>query len=145
MTGCDGRWWGEDVVAGRAKSAVLTAAMAVLAHPVLVAGALVTLAVGGLLDGLAGLLLPVAWVAVGGAAALARRPGLPGRALPPEAEPDLAELVDSVAEAVGFGRGRVVVRLVPEPTASLARPRIGGTRTYVHVLGGPFLRLLARL
>ena len=144
MTGCDGRWWGEDVVAGRAKSAVLTAAMAVLAHPVLVAGALVTLAVGGLLDGLAGLLLPVAWVAVGGAAALARRPGLPGRALPPEAEPDLAELVDAVAEAVGFGRGRVVVRLVPEPTASLARPRIGGTRTYVLVLGWPFLRLLAR-
>ena len=131
-------------MAGRAKSAVLTAAMAVLAHPVLVAGALVTLAVGVLLDGPAGLLLPVAWVAVGAAAALARRPGLPGRSLPPEAEPDLADLVDSVAEAVGFGRRRVVVRLVPEPTASLARPRIGGTRTYVLVLGWPFLRLLAR-
>jgi Zn-dependent protease with chaperone function len=123
---------------------VLTAATAVLAHPVLVAGALVTLAVGLVLDGPAGVLLPVAWVAVGGAAALARRPGLPGRVLPPEAEPDLAELVDSVAEAVGFGRGRVVVRVVPEPTASLARPRIAGTRTYVLVLGWPFLRLLAR-
>jgi len=48
-----------------------------------------------------------------------------------------------VAEAVGFGRGRVVVRLVPEPTASLARPRIGGTRTYVLVLGWPFSVLAA--
>jgi Zn-dependent protease with chaperone function len=123
---------------------VLTAAMAVLAHPVLVAGALVALAVGLLLDGPAGVLLPVAWVAVGAAAALARRPGLPGRALPPEAEPDLAELVDAVAQAVGFGRRRVLVRVVPEPTASLARPRVAGARTYVLVLGWPFLWLLAR-
>ena len=130
-------------MAGRAKSAALTAAMAVLAHPVLVAGAVVTVAVGLLLDGPEGILLPVAWVGVGVAGALARRPGLPGREVVPEAEPDLAELVDRVAEAVGFGQ-RVVVRIVPEPTASLARPRVAGSRTYVLVLGWPFLRLLAR-
>jgi Zn-dependent protease with chaperone function len=130
-------------VAGRAKSAALTAAMAVLAHPVLVAGALVTAAAGLLLDGLDGVLLPVAWVGIGVAAALARRPGLPGREVGREAEPDLVELVDRVAGAVGFGQ-RVVVRIVPEPTASLARPRVAGTRTYVLMLGWPFLRLLAR-
>ena len=130
-------------MAGRAKSAALTAAMAVLAHPVLVAGAVVTVAVGLLLDGPEGILLPVAWVGVGVAGALARRPGLPGREVLPAAEPDLAELVDRVAEAVGFGQ-RVVVRIVPEPTASLARPRVAGSRTYVLVLGWPFLRLLAR-
>ena len=130
-------------MAGRAKSAALTAAMAVLAHPVLVAGAVVTVAVGLLLDRPEGILLPVAWVGVGVAGALARRPGLPGREVLPAAEPDLAELVDRVAEAVGFGQ-RVVVRIVPEPTASLARPRVAGTRTYVLVLGWPFLRLLAR-
>jgi Zn-dependent protease with chaperone function len=118
--------------------------MAVLAHPVLVAGALVALVVGVALDGPVGLLLPVAWVGVGLAAAIARRPGLPGRAVSPEAEPELAELVASVAEAVGFGRRRVLLRVVPEPTASLARPRVAGTRTYVLVLGWPFLRLLAR-
>ncbi len=130
-------------MAGRAKSAALTAAMAVLAHPVLVAGALVTVAVGLLLDRPEGLLLPVAWVGLGVAGALARRPGLPGREVVPAAEPDLAELVDRAAEAVGFDQ-RVVVRVVPEPTASLARPRVGGTRTYVLVLGWPFLRMLAR-
>ncbi|HVC73266.1 MAG TPA: hypothetical protein VNC85_05795, partial [Mycobacteriales bacterium] len=110
---------------GRAKSAALTAATAVLAHPVLAAGALVTVAVGPLLDGPQGVLLPVAWVGVGVAGALARRPGMPGRPVPPEAEPDLAELVDRVAGVVGFGQ-RVVVRIVPEPTASLARPRVAG-------------------
>ena len=128
---------------GRAKSAALTAATAVLAHPVLAAGTLVTVAVGPLLDGPQGVLLPVAWVGVGVAGALARRPGMPGRPVPPEAEPDLAELVDRVAGVVGFGQ-RVVVRIVPEPTASLARPRVAGARTYVLVLGWPFLRLLAR-
>jgi Zn-dependent protease with chaperone function len=114
-----------------------------LAHPVLTAGAVVTVAVGLLLDGAHGVLLPAAWVGVGVAGILARRPGLPGRAVVPEAEPDLADLVDRVADAVGF-RQRVVVRIVPEPTASLARPRVAGTRTYVLVLGWPFLRLLPR-
>ena len=130
-------------MAGRARSAALTAAIAVLAHPVLVAGALVTLAVGVLLDGPGGLVLPLAWVGVGVAGGLARRPGLPGRGVLPEAEPDLAQLVERVAGAAGFGQ-RVVVRVVPEPTASLARPRIAGARTYVLVLGWPYLRLLAR-
>jgi Zn-dependent protease with chaperone function len=130
-------------VAGRAKSAALTAAMAVLAHPVLVAGALGTLAAGLLLDGPPGVLLPMAWVAIGVAGVLARPPELPGREVGPAAEPDLVELVDRVAGAVGFGQ-RVVLRIVPEPVASLARPRVAGTRTYVLVLGWPFLRLLAR-
>jgi Zn-dependent protease with chaperone function len=131
-------------VAGRAKPAALTAAMAVLAHPVLVAGALVTLVVGLLLDGPGSVVLPLALVGIGVAATLAGRRGLPGREVAPEAEPELAQLVGRVAQAVGFCQ-RVVLRVVPEPTAALARPRIAGTRTYVLVLGWPYLRLLARV
>jgi Zn-dependent protease with chaperone function len=130
-------------VAGSGRSAAVTAAMAVLAHPVLVSGAVLLAAFGPLVGGSTGLLPALAWTGVGVVGTLARRPGLPGIEVPPAAEPEVAELVRRVGGAVGFTEP-VVVRVVPEPTASLARPRVGGARTYVLVLGWPYLRLLAR-
>lgn len=82
------------------------------------------------------LLLPVAGVAR--AVQEARGP-LPGRAVRPEDEPELAGLVRDVAERLGF-RGPLLVRIVPVVQASLGRAKVAGVRTHVLLLGLPLLR-----
>ncbi|MFI2431197.1 M48 family metallopeptidase [Streptomyces sp. NPDC018693] len=66
---------------------------------------------------------------------------LPGRAVRPGDEPELAALVREAAERLGF-RAPLLVRIVPEPDAAVARVRVRGVRTYVMVLGLPLLRHL---
>ncbi|MGW0949366.1 hypothetical protein ACWD4O_43510 [Streptomyces sp. NPDC002623] len=72
---------------------------------------------------------------------LETRDPLPGRAVRPEDEPELAELVRDVAERLGF-REPLLVRIVPVVQASLGRTRVSGVRTHVLLLGLPLLRNL---
>ncbi|NUS14980.1 MAG: M48 family metalloprotease [Streptomyces sp.] len=78
-------------------------------------------------------------IAVFGAVAASRR--LPGRAVRPPDEPELAALVQDVAEQLGF-REPLLVRIVPDVHASLRRARVSGIHAYVLVLGLPLLRAL---
>ncbi|MFI7500416.1 M48 family metalloprotease [Streptomyces sp. NPDC049687] len=66
---------------------------------------------------------------------------LPGRAVRPAAEPELAALVQDVAERLGFHEP-LLVRVVPEVQAALGRARVSGVRSHVLVLGLPLLRTL---
>ncbi|MFE8011377.1 M48 family metalloprotease [Streptomyces antibioticus] len=83
----------------------------------------------------------VAFVTVRVVRAVGRRGPLPGRALNPDDEPELAALVRDVAERVGFGEP-LLVRVVPGVEASLGRFRVGRTDTRVLLLGLPLLRAL---
>ncbi|MDN3024600.1 M48 family metallopeptidase [Streptomyces sp. S.PB5] len=74
--------------------------------------------------------------------AIAARRRLPGRAVRPHDEPELAALVQDVAERLGF-RAPLLVRIVPDVQASLSRARVSGVRAYVLVLGLPVLRTLS--
>ncbi|MFI9826811.1 hypothetical protein ACIHIX_03910 [Streptomyces sp. NPDC051913] len=78
-------------------------------------------------------------IAVFGAVAASRR--LPGRAVRPPDEPELAALVQDVAERLGF-REPLLVRVVPDVHASLRRAKVSGIHAYVLVLGLPLLRAL---
>ncbi|WP_329335748.1 M48 family metallopeptidase [Streptomyces sp. NBC_00663] len=86
-------------------------------------------------------MMPVVFllIAVFGAAAASRR--LPGRAVRPPDEPQLAALVQDVAERLGF-REPLLVRVVPDVHAALHRAKVSGIRAYVLVLGLPLLRAL---
>ncbi|MFF9275143.1 M48 family metalloprotease [Streptomyces griseosporeus] len=97
----------------------------------------------------AALLLRVDWLVVIPALALLRGPvlaafgrrPLPGRALRPADEPELAALVRDVADRVGLRRP-LLVRVVPDVQASLGPARVDGTPSYVLLLGLPLLRTL---
>ncbi|SMF15507.1 M48 family metalloprotease [Streptomyces sp. Amel2xC10] len=73
--------------------------------------------------------------------ALDRHGRLPGRALRPDDEPELAALIRDVAERLGFDKP-LLVRVVPDVDASLGRVRVEGTDTCVLLLGLPLLRAL---
>ncbi|WP_327184634.1 M48 family metalloprotease [Streptomyces sp. NBC_01334] len=66
---------------------------------------------------------------------------LPGRVVRPADEPELAALVQDVADRLGFRRP-LLVRIVPDVRASLGRARVSGVRTRVLLLGLPLLRTL---
>jgi Zn-dependent protease with chaperone function len=66
---------------------------------------------------------------------------LPGRAVRPEDEPELAELVRRAAERLGF-RALLLVRVVAMPQAALGPARVSGVRVFVLLVGLPLLRAL---
>ncbi|MFF3936084.1 M48 family metalloprotease [Streptomyces phaeofaciens] len=66
---------------------------------------------------------------------------LPGRAVRPDDEPELAALVQDIAGRLGFDQP-LLVRIVPGVQASLGRTRISGVRAHVLLLGLPLLRRL---
>ncbi|WP_329220263.1 M48 family metalloprotease [Streptomyces sp. NBC_01485] len=72
-------------------------------------------------------------------ALMAARRALPGRAVRPGDEPELAALVRDVAERLGF-REPLLVRIVPDVQASLGRAQVAGVHTRVLLLGLPLLR-----
>ncbi|MET8978941.1 M48 family metallopeptidase [Streptomyces sp. NPDC004539] len=84
---------------------------------------------------------PLMFLATGVTVAATRPTALPGHAVRPDDEPELAALVDTVARHLGF-EGPLLVRITPDPCAALARIRVGGVRTCVLVLGLPLLRTL---
>ncbi|MDT7846671.1 M48 family metallopeptidase [Streptomyces justiciae] len=86
-------------------------------------------------------LMPVVFVLIAVFGAVAAFHRLPGRAVRPRDEPELAALVRDVAERLGF-REPLLVRVVPEVAASLHRAKVSGVRAYVLVLGLPLLRTL---
>ncbi|WP_432155932.1 MULTISPECIES: M48 family metalloprotease [unclassified Streptomyces] len=82
---------------------------------------------------------PVALVVLALARGTAEDGHLPGRAVRPDEEPELAALVREIADRLAF-REPLLVRIVPDPDAAVARLRVRGVRTYVMVLGLPLLR-----
>ncbi|NNN36256.1 M48 family metalloprotease [Streptomyces sp. S3(2020)] len=86
-------------------------------------------------------LLPVVVTLLSVLAAVVARRRIPGRAVRPRDEPELAALVQDVAERLGF-RAPLLVRIVPDVQASLSRATVSGIRAYVLVLGLPVLRTL---
>ncbi|WP_405772923.1 M48 family metalloprotease [Streptomyces sp. NBC_01538] len=120
---------------------LLVAAMLVVAWlPMVCAGVLLLAAAvfGGLWPMLG---LPMLWILVNVHRAVNGRDPLPGRAIQPGNEPELAELVRDVAARIGFD-GPLLVRIVPLPTAALGRVRVSGVRGHVLLLGLPLLRAL---
>lgn len=75
------------------------------------------------------------------AKSVVNREPLPGRAVRPADEPELAALVRDVAERLGF-REPLLVRIVPGVQAALVRARVDGAQAYTLLLGLPLLRRL---
>ncbi|MFI9599631.1 M48 family metallopeptidase [Streptomyces sp. NPDC052043] len=67
---------------------------------------------------------------------------LPGRAVQPDDQPELAALVRDVAARTGFG-APLLVRILPEPVALTCRVRVTGGHAYVLLLGLPLVRALS--
>ncbi|MFF9124996.1 M48 family metalloprotease [Streptomyces sp. NPDC014889] len=66
---------------------------------------------------------------------------LPGRAVLPDDEPELAALVRDMAERTGFA-APLLVRILPEPTVVTGRVRVAGGHAYALLLGLPLVRAL---
>ncbi|MFE1785714.1 hypothetical protein ACFW9F_24860 [Streptomyces sp. NPDC059506] len=125
---------------------LLVVAMAVVARlpGIFLGSALLGLAVLGLVvagGGLDALVVPLTYAAIVvlGTVADRDRGSLPGRAVRPADEPELAALVGDVAERLGF-RAPLLVRVVPEPEAALGPVKLSGVRGCVLLLGLPLLR-----
>ncbi|MDQ0831418.1 Zn-dependent protease with chaperone function [Streptomyces achromogenes] len=87
------------------------------------------------------ILPPLMWVMMGVLRRYGDREALPGRAVQPGEEPELAAVVRAVAEQVGF-REHLLVRITPDPEAAMGRAKVSGARSYVLLLGLPLLRSL---
>ncbi len=119
---------------------LLAAAMALLGAPLLPVLLVAGVALALVLHDWA-FLLPVAAWSVAEWWRAGHSPVVGGRLLRPADEPELAALVDRVAERVGF-TAALVVRTIPVPEAALASTRVGPHRGVVLALGWPLLRLL---
>jgi Zn-dependent protease with chaperone function len=117
----------------------LIAAMTVSAHPVAFLFGLALIGFSGFVGDWGLLAPPVAWMVFGLVAAAVNRHQLPGRAIRPANEPELAALVQAVAERMGF-RVPLLVRVIPVPDAGLIATKVTGVRVFVLVLGWPLLR-----
>ncbi|MGW1563031.1 M48 family metalloprotease [Streptomyces sp. NPDC002144] len=120
---------------------LLISAMCTVAWLPRIAAGVVLLIAGVALGVWQSALMPLIWVLIGCLrTALGRQP-LPGRAVRPGDEPELAALIQDVAERLGF-TAPLLVRIVPLPDAALGRTRAAGLRSYVLLLGLPLLRTL---
>ena len=117
----------------------LIAAMTVSAHPIAFLFGLALIGVSGFVGDWGLLAPPVAWTVFGLVGAAVSRHQLPGRAIRPANEPELAALVQAVAEQMGF-RVPLLVRVIPVPDAGLIATKVAGVRVFVLVLGWPLLR-----
>ncbi|WP_432032106.1 hypothetical protein [Streptomyces antibioticus] len=129
----------EDGRAGRWLLGAALLALSWLPRTVLVVGWILVCLHFDQFTGAAGV---VAFVTVRVIRDVGRRGPLPGRALNPDDEPELAALVRDGAERVGFAEP-LLVRVVPGVEASLGRVRVGRTDTRVLLLGLPLLRALS--
>lgn len=118
---------------------VLIAAMTVSAHPIAFLFGLALIGFSVLVGDWGFLAPPVAWTVFGLVGAAVNRHQLPGRAIRPANEPELAALVQAVAERMGF-RVPLLVRVIPVPDAGLIATKVAGVRVFVLVLGWPLLR-----
>ncbi|MFD5473514.1 M48 family metallopeptidase [Streptomyces sp. NPDC127105] len=131
---------GRQVSAVRAWS--FTAAMAAVARLPLI-GFLLLIAAGGLVwGGWQMIALPMLWLLPALYTRAVLPDALPGRAVRPDDEPELAALVRDMAERTGFG-APLLVRIVPEPAVLTYRVRIGGGHAYALLLGLPLVRALS--
>lgn len=121
----------------------LVVLLRMVAHPVLTLLVLTGLSVVVALDANVLLVPPAVWLAFGLASVLLRRGRLPGRAVRPVDEPDLAGLVGSIAEALDV-KAPLTIRVLPVVDASLAPTRLRGSSAYALLLGLPLLRHLDR-
>ncbi|WP_405773034.1 M48 family metalloprotease [Streptomyces sp. NBC_01538] len=124
-----------------AREWLLVTAMLTVAWLPLICAGLVLLAAAVFADLWPLVGMPLAWLLVGLARAAGGRDRLPGRAVQPGDEPELAELVRNAAARLHFD-APLLVRIVPLPTAALGRVKVAGERSYVLLLGLPLLRAL---
>jgi len=119
----------------------LIGAMTVSAHPIAFLFGLALIGFSGFVGDWGLLAPPIAWTVFALVAAATSRHPLPGRAIRPANEPELAALVQGVAERLGF-RVPLLVRVIPVPDAGLIATKVAGVRVFVLVLGWPLLRVL---
>ncbi|MEU3344823.1 M48 family metallopeptidase [Streptomyces sp. NPDC006700] len=131
---------GPQVSAVRAWS--FTAAMAAVAWLPLI-GFFLLIAAGGLVWGVWQMIaLPLLWLLPAVYTRAVLPEALPGRAVRPEEEPELAALVRDMAERTGFG-APLLVRILPEPAVLTGRVRIAGGHAYALLIGLPLIRSLS--
>ncbi|MFH9980432.1 M48 family metalloprotease [Streptomyces sp. NPDC017179] len=130
---------GPQVSAVRAWS--LTAAIAAVAWLPLIGFFLLIAAVGLIWGVWQAAALPMLWLLPALYTRAILPEALPGRAVRPDDEPELAALVRDMAERTGFG-APLLVRIVPEPALLTCRVRIGGGHAYALLLGLPLVRAL---
>lgn len=121
-------------------------AMSVLARPLVVLAvvvggiaAVVALQVLGPPEGVG----PLPFLVVAGLSPVLGVTPMPGIALDPQRQADLADVVRQTAKASGFG-GILLVRIVPQPNAALAMTTVDRRRAAVLLIGWPLLTRLER-
>ncbi|MDQ3157945.1 MAG: M48 family metallopeptidase [Actinomycetota bacterium] len=126
---------------GAVREWLLIVAMTLCSHVLFIAGAAIAVGLAWYFDLWPFLLIGIAGViAVGAESIMDRR--APGYTLRPQDEPELTSLIQRVAGLQGFDH-RLIVRVVPEPGASLGYERVEGRLAYVLELGWPMLTLMS--
>jgi Zn-dependent protease with chaperone function len=117
----------------------LALALRIAAHPVLAVVVVAGVAGAAWYNAWEFLIPPIAWTLIGFVGARLRPPALPGRPVRPAEEPELAELVQDVAERLGF-RAPLSVRVAPVVDAGLMRTTFRSGHAFGLLLGWPLLR-----
>lgn len=120
------------------KKWLLLLAMRVAGHPFLLALSAAAVAGAWYFD-IWPLLLVVGLNAIAG---VLLPDSMPAYAVRPADEPELTELVRSIARRQGFDE-QLLVRIIPVVDASLSTERVEGSRTHVLHLGWPMVRMLS--
>ncbi|MFJ5153773.1 M48 family metallopeptidase [Streptomyces sp. NPDC088353] len=119
---------------------LLTATMTAVARLPLLGSTLLVVGVGVTWGMWQMVALPMLWI-LPALYATVLPDALPGRAVQPEDEPELAALVRDMAERTGFG-APLLLRILPEPAVLTGRVRIAGGHAYALLLGLPLVRAL---
>ncbi|MFB7575235.1 M48 family metallopeptidase [Streptomyces sp. NPDC056165] len=120
---------------------LFTAAMSAVAWLPLLAPTLLVAAVGVAWGVWQMAVLPVLWL-LPALREVITPDVLPGRAVRPDDQPELAALVRDLAERTGFD-GPLLVRILPEPAVLTCRVRAAGGHGYALLLGLPLVRALS--
>jgi len=123
------------------RDCLLIVSMTLCSHILFIATSAVAVGLARYFDMWPILLIGIAGViAVGAESIMDRR--APGYTLRPQDEPELTSLIQRVAGLQGFDH-RLIVRVIPEPGASLAYERVEGRPAFVLDLGWPMLTLMS--
>lgn len=127
----------------QATSLLMAALLRVAAHPVLSLVVVAGVGAAAAFGAWEFLVPPIAWTLMGLLGAGLRSQSLPGRAIRPADEPELADLVRSVADELGFG-APISIRVAPVVDAALMRTRFRSGHAFALALGWPLLRALSK-
>lgn len=126
---------------GAIRECLLIIAMTLCSHVLFIATAAVAVGVAWYFDWWPVLLIGIAGViAVGAESIMDHRAS--GYTLRPQDEPEITSLIQRVAGLQGFDH-RLIIRVVPQPGASLGHERVEGRPAYVLEIGWPMLTLMS--